>query len=42
LKKFTASKYAGQKVRNWARQFDKRIFQEKVKNFVEEKYAHRT
>jgi glycosyltransferase involved in cell wall biosynthesis len=42
LKKFEPAKYDGQKIREHAMQFDKKIFQQKIKTFVEEKYAHRT
>ena len=42
LKKFDPSKYDGQKIREHALQYDKKNFQQKIKQFVEEKYANRT
>jgi glycosyltransferase involved in cell wall biosynthesis len=42
LKKFDPSKYNSQKIREHAQQFDKKIFQKKIKEFVESKYENRT
>ncbi len=42
LKKFTPDKYDRQKLRENALKYDKKNFQKKIKDFVEEKYANRT
>lgn len=42
LKNFNASKYDSAKIRANAEQYSKQIFQKKIKEFVEEKYANRT
>jgi len=41
LKSFEGAKYDSQKIREHAMQFDKKIFQQKIKKYIEEKYANR-
>jgi glycosyltransferase involved in cell wall biosynthesis len=40
LKNFDSSKYNPQKIRSNALKFDKKIFQKKIKNFIEEKFQN--
>jgi glycosyltransferase involved in cell wall biosynthesis len=40
LKKFTPAHYDGQKIRQHAMQFDKKVFQQKIKQFVEDKFKN--
>ncbi|OGE82177.1 MAG: hypothetical protein A3B10_02205 [Candidatus Doudnabacteria bacterium RIFCSPLOWO2_01_FULL_44_21] len=42
VRNFDAKKYNAETIRQQAQQYDKKIFQKKIKEFVEEKYAHRT
>jgi glycosyltransferase involved in cell wall biosynthesis len=42
LKSFDASKYNPETIRENALQYDKNVFQKKIKGFVEEKYENRT
>ena len=42
VKNFDAAKYESKNLVDHAKKFDKKIFKQKIKDFVEEKYAHRT
>ncbi len=42
LKSFESSRYDSHKIREHAMQYDKKNFQKRIKDFTEEKYAHRT
>lgn len=42
IKNFDPAKYNSEIIRQNAEKFSKKIFQDKIKNFIEDKYAHRT